>query len=491
MMRFTLLLLLASGAAFGAALPPARPNIVLIIADDLAWDDLGAFGHPTVRTPHLDRLAREGMRFTRAFVTASSCSPSRSSLITGRYPHNTDAEQLHWPLPAAQTTFCEPLRAAGYWIGAAGKWHLGEDAKRRFDRVREADPAGYMLTAGKGQPARMSMAQHGDVQSGCTDWVPLLRERPRDRPFFLWLAALDPHRDYEDRISDDPTRPENVIVPRHLPDTPAVRREFAMYYDEIERLDRFVGDVLAELETQGVANSTIVVFLSDNGRPFPRDKTSLFDGGIKTPLIVRWPGHATPGSTCDRLVSAVDLAPGFLGAAGVAPASSMQGRSFLPLLTNPSGPIRSEIFAEQNWHDYEHRSRAVRTENFKLIVNDYTDTPLTPGADAVRGVAYREMQRLEAAGQLSDFQQQCFIVPRPAIELYDLRYDPGEFANLAAVPAYAPVVAELSAKLTQWRKETGDVAPARRTPDEFDRESGAPLPNRKRPRANKAEMTRG
>src|SRR5687767_13708624 len=125
MRTILLLLLLASGASLGAASSSSRPNIVLIIADDLAWDDLGAFGHPTLRTPHIDRLAREGMRFTRAYVTASSCSPSRASLITGRYPHNTDAEQLHWPLPAGQTTVCEPLRAAGYWTGAAGKWHLG------------------------------------------------------------------------------------------------------------------------------------------------------------------------------------------------------------------------------------------------------------------------------------------------------------------------------------------------------------------------------
>jgi hypothetical protein len=126
-----------------------------------------------------------------------------------------------------------------------------------------------------------------------------------------------------------------------------------------------------------------------------------------------------------------------------------------------------------------------------LIVNDYTDAPLTPGADAVRGVAYREMQRLRAAGQLTELQQQCFTVPRPAIELYDLRHDPGEFHNIATVPAYAPVLAELSAKLGQWRKDTSDVAPVRRTPDEFDRETGAPLPNRKRPRASKAEMMRG
>src|SRR5688572_14787116 len=189
--RFLFLCSLAIAATLDAA-ESSRPNIVLIIADDLAWDDLGAFGHPTLRTPHLDRLAREGMRFDAAFVTASSCSPSRASLITGRYPHSTDAEQLHWPLPSAQATLLEPLRSAGYWAGAAGKWHLGEDAKRRFDRVREADPAGYMITAGQGKEAKIAMQQQGDLQSGCMDWIPLLRERPRERPFFVWLAALDP-----------------------------------------------------------------------------------------------------------------------------------------------------------------------------------------------------------------------------------------------------------------------------------------------------------
>ena len=136
-------------ASATAAEGPKRPNVVLIIADDMAWDDCGAYGNPKVRTPNIDRLAREGMRFDRAFVTASSCSPSRSSIITGRYPHNTDAEELHWPLPPEQVTFVEKLKASGYWTAAAGKWHLGNAVKDRFDVVREADPSGFQLPAGK------------------------------------------------------------------------------------------------------------------------------------------------------------------------------------------------------------------------------------------------------------------------------------------------------------------------------------------------------
>lgn len=121
----------------------ARPNVVLIIADDLAWDDNGAYGNQKVGTPKIDRLAREGLKFSRAFVTISSCSPSRSSLITGRYPHSTDAEQLHWPLPPEQVTFVEKLKAAGYWTAASGKWHLGEAVKDRFDMVDDPGEAGF------------------------------------------------------------------------------------------------------------------------------------------------------------------------------------------------------------------------------------------------------------------------------------------------------------------------------------------------------------
>ena len=126
-----------------------RPNIVFIIADDMAWDDSGAYGNPEVPTPNIDRLASQGMRFDKAFLTASSCSPSRSSIITGRYPHNTDAEELHWPLPAEQITFVEKLRDGGYWTAAAGKWHLGDAVRDRFDVVRETDTSGFQLPSGK------------------------------------------------------------------------------------------------------------------------------------------------------------------------------------------------------------------------------------------------------------------------------------------------------------------------------------------------------
>ncbi|MBT5926246.1 MAG: sulfatase-like hydrolase/transferase, partial [Verrucomicrobia bacterium] len=194
-----------------------RPNIILIIADDLAWDDSEPYGHTTIRTPNLTRMATAGMRFDRAFLTISSCSASRSSLITGKYPHRTDAEQLHWPLPGNQVTFVELLRKAGYWTAAAGKWHLGNEIKDRFDRIWEADTSGFQLPSGKAAEAgKFQETAIGDAKSGCSDWLTALNARPKDQPFFLWLAALDPHRPYDEGILENPHSVDDVQLPPYV-----------------------------------------------------------------------------------------------------------------------------------------------------------------------------------------------------------------------------------------------------------------------------------
>lgn len=473
----TVAALLAVGFAAGAQ-PAARPNVVLIIADDLAWNDLGAFGNAAVRTPNIDRLARGGLRFDRAFVTASSCSPSRASLITGRYPHSTDAEQLHWPVPAGQVTFVEQLKAAGYWTGASGKWHLGDALKNRFDVVDDVGEAGFQT-----DPKTGRMLAKDD--SGAQGWLPLLQRRPKERPFFAWLAALDPHRDYVENAIGRPHDPATVIVPPYLPDVPEVRRDLALYYDEIARLDDYVGKVMAELEREGVADNTVVMFLSDNGRPFPRDKTTLYDSGIRTPLIASWPRGVKPGGRTSSLVSSVDVAPTVLELAGLKSPASVQGRSFAAVLRDPSRTIREEIFAEKNWHDFEDRARAVRTARFKYIRNFYEDLPLTPPADAVRSPSFEAMKRLRDVGALAPAQMRVFAAPRPAEELYDTEADPHELRNLAGEAAHVTTLKALRAKLEAWQQATGDAAPSARTPDEFDREAGTPLPTRKRPRAGK------
>jgi arylsulfatase A-like enzyme len=431
-----------------AAAPLARPNFIVFIADDMGFDDCGANGGPQVGTPHIDRLAREGLRFTRAFLTCSSCSPSRASIITGRYPHNTGAEQLHWPLPAEQVTFMQVLRSSGYWTAAAGKWHLGQAVKPQLDEVAE------------GRADR---------------WLPTFRKRPTDKPFCLWLASTDPHRPYKPGASQPPHDPGKVVVPPYLPDVAETRAELALYYDAISRLDRNMGEVLDELAGSGQAENTFILFITDNGQPFPRAKTTVYDSGIKTPFIIRWPERVRGGGTCASLVSSIDIAPTITELAGIPRSASFQGVSLVPLLTDPEASVRSFIVAEHNWHDYTAYDRAVRTERFAYIRNGYLDLPATPPADAVGGTAFQAMRRLRDEGKLTADQMKPFRVPRPAEELYDLQSDPDELHNVAGDSAYSGELARLRKLLDQWQQETRDRMPRERTPDGFDRNTGARL----------------
>lgn len=458
------------------------PNIVFIIADDMSWDDTSVYGHPDIKTPNLEKLANQGMRFDQAFLTTSSCSPSRASIITGKYPHSTDAEQLHWPLPADQITFVEKLREAGYWTGQAGKWHLGDAVRDRFDVIMDVSTSGFQLSSEGEQ-----MVQQ-ENKSGSRDWLELLRSRPENKPFFLWLASLDPHRDYENGIIDDPHSTDEVRVPPYLPDTEKVREDLALYYDEITRLDSYVGKVMDELERQGVAENTLVLFISDNGRPFPRDKTTLYDGGIKTPWIVRWPGHIKSGTYSESLVSVIDIAPTFLKLAGIDPGSQFRGRDFSPILQNPERTIRDFIYAEDHWHDFEDFTRAVRTRRFKYIRNFYPDLPNTPPADALRSPTFQQMRELKDAGSLTEAQRSVFKAPRPEEELYDVKNDSFELNNLASDPAYADTLDKMRHLMEQIRSQTNDSIPEERTPDEFDRQTGEPNEFRIRPRPSKAKM---
>jgi len=482
--RSNLFLLLSSAALLSCCTsrPDPRPNIILIIADDMAWDDCGAFGNPNIRTPNIDRLAGLGMRFDNAFLTCSSCSPSRSSVITGKYPHNTGAEQLHWPLPAGQLTFTELLRTSGYWTGAAGKWHLGDAVKDRFDLILEPGSDGFILPTSDPGAAKSMVAEN---KSGCEDWITLLNKRDKDKPFFLWLAAFDPHRDYEENAISIPHLPGEVRVPPYLPDIPEVRKDLALYYDEISRLDSFIGMVMDEIANQGLSENTLFIFISDNGRPFPRDKTTLYDGGIKTPLIVCWQGKVKPGTSTESLVSSVDIAPTLLSLAGVSVPAQMEGKSFLPLLNSPDTMIREYIYAEDHWHDYEDLTRAVRSASFKYIRNDYPDLPATPPADAGRSITCQAMDRLYKETKLNNFQLNTYLTPRPKEELYNLSDDPFELKNLAGDTAYDSVLVHYRKVMDEWSEQSNFKIPSYRTPDEFDRVTGEPTENRIRPRPDK------
>jgi N-sulfoglucosamine sulfohydrolase len=432
-----------------------RLNFVVIVADDVAWDDIGAFGHPTIRTPNLDVLARMGLRFTNAFLTTSSCSPARCSILTGRYPHSTGAADLHDPLPSDQVTFVERLREAGYYTASAGKWHMGNAALARFDRVR----------------------REAGVSSGAEFWLQTIRERPPDRPYFLWLASLDAHLPHEKGTIPEPYRLADVVVPGVLPDLPEIRADLALYYEEVSRLDDNVGAVLTELASpRNDARHTVVIFLSDGGRPFPGCKATVYDRGVKTPLIIRLPEVVKAGAVSASLVSTVDIAPTILDLAGLPIPKTMQGVTFAPVLRDPAAEVRTYVVAEQNWHDYAVRQRAIRTKTMEYIRNFYPELPDTPPADTVRARTYQMMERLRDGGRLTSAQMNCFVHPRAPEELYDVLADPEESRNLAGDPERRPALRDLAAMLTRWQTETEDATPRERRPDEYDRETGARLP---------------
>ena len=428
-----------------------QTNFVIFIADDMAWEDCGAYGHRKIRTPHIDALAREGMRFDRAYLTCSSCSPSRCSILTGRYPHSTGAGELHLPLPADQTLFTTPLRKSGYWTAAVGKWHLGEAV---------ADQVDYRKAS---KPAAMGEA-----------WVQALRSRPKDRPFFLWAAHSDPHRGYQPGAVDPPHTREDVVVPPFFPDTPAVRDDLALYYDEISRFDEHIGMVLDELVGQGVEKSTFVLVISDNGRPFPHCKTRVHVPGVRTPFVVRWPGSVRAGSTSAAVVSTVDIGPTLLDVAQLSQLNSFQGFSLKRVLLDPKATVRPYAFAEHNWHDYRAFERAVQGGKYCYIRNWLPNVAGTPPADAVRSPTYLAMQQLHAEGKLQPAQQGCFETPRPTEFLYDVGSDPHCINNRANDPKLAETLGRMRAALADWQKTTNDHFPgeSKLTPDGFDRTTG-------------------
>jgi arylsulfatase A-like enzyme len=350
------------------------------------------------------------------------------------------------PLPADQVLFAGKLQDAGYFTAVAGKYHIGPP-REEFDSI------------------------YGGRPSGCEKWVQALQNRPKDKPFFLWLAALDPHRAYQPNTIPEPHDPENVIVPPYLPDNDSTRKDLALYYDEISRMDSYIGKVMEELKRQGEDENTVVIYMTDNGRPFPRCKTRLYDSGIKTPFIVRWPQKIKTGRT-DALVSVIDIAPTFCELAGAEISETFQGVSFAPIFADRETQTRKYIAGEHNWHDYQSHERAVRNKNFLYIRNEFPELNASPPADAVRSITYQKMIELYEAGELNENQLDCFITPRPAEELYDVVNDPYQLNNLAGNEDYKEELKEMSDLLGMWIIKYEDSVPDNPTPDKFDRWRG-------------------
>jgi len=430
-----------------------KPNFVFIIADDVSRDDLGCYGNTEVKTPNIDRIAAAGIRFTNVFLTASSSSPSRNSIITGRYPHNTGGAELHSLPPDYMVSFPELLKQSGYYSVQAGKFHMGDYARRGFNIINENNKL------------------NGD--GGEELWVKCLQERPPDKPFFMWFAAYDAHRVWGPNQFSDMHDPDKITPPFYLVNGRKTREDLGKYYDEVARFDHYIGLVYEELVRQNVVRNTVIIIMADNGRPFPHSKTRANDRGLGTPFIVHWPeGIGEEPKVCSSMVSSIDIAPTILDVAGISIPDHVQGYSFAGLLTKPHKSFRKYIFGEHNWHDYEAHERMVRTKDYLYILNSRPQFPQSGPADAVGSPSYEELDSLRKANSLTSQQVDIFTAPRPNEELYSNNSDPDQFDNLADNKSYRKKLVRLRSVLQEWMKETGDNIPENLTHDWYLREPG-------------------
>ncbi len=454
---FSIFLLLFSKVTFGQqkGSPKSKPNVIVFIADDVSVKDLGSYDNSFVQTPNIDFLARNGVQFNNAILTTSSCSPSRISIMTGRYPHNTGAAELHTEPKKNFKSIASELNDKGYYTGSAGKWHMGELIKGGFEKIHEdAD-------------------ENGD--GGEDMWIPSLRERDKNKPFFFWFASYDAHRVWGENRFSDTHAIDEIEVPTTLVDNDSTRIDLVNYYDEIKRFDFHIGEVIEELKRQEIFENTVIIVMADNGRPFPRDKTRMYDSGMKTPLIVHWPKGIENAEESNSLVSSVDIAPTILDICNVNPPESFQGKSFKIVFTNPEIKFRNYAFAEHNWHDHEAHERMIRTKEYIYILNFRPDLPNQGPADALNSASFRSLLKEKNEGNLTDVQSDIFLAPRPTEELFYVKNDPVQTQNLISNSNYTDIKVNLKKVLLEWMEETCDNVPEKLTPDWYTRDTGKKL----------------
>ncbi|MBS3764178.1 MAG: sulfatase [Planctomycetes bacterium] len=403
------------------------PNILLITTHDLGTY-MGCYGWDSaLRTPHLDRVAREGVRFENQFCTAPYCSPSRGSIMSGKYPHKNGLMglvNLGWDMPLDNELLPTLLGEGGYETFLFGFQHIASDVSG----------IGYDCVSERGN-------------YGCDAVAPLAaqflkkRSGSAKKPFYAKVGFSEVHRPY--RVSRAPEVDEGTIRPLpFLEDTPGLRKDMAMFYGVIQRMDRAVGHVLDALESAELSDNTVVVFTTDHGIAFPRAKATLYDPGIRTALLMRWPGMVEEDRVVDELISNVDLLPTLLDITGVPVPSDLDGRSFWPLLQGESYEPREAVFAEKNTSPDDIK-RCVRTPRYKYIRNCNTGPRLELPTD------------IEVTATRGDMGEE-HLKPRPPVELYDLETDPWEKNNLAGDDDYDSVEEQMQKRLKRILRETDD-----------------------------------
>jgi choline-sulfatase len=456
-------------ATSAGAEEPRRPNVLWIVGDDFAPYVCGAYGNQVVKTPNIDRLAAEGMRFDRAYCNSPVCTASRQSFLTGRYPRTLGVTQLSTSLPAGETTLAELLKQAGYDTAAIGKMHFNSDLKHGFDlRIDLADHRQHLQKVGRQplpegvavlptwrpfrDPARVwlngMVHPFGAVDADMAgtyfagEAARYLQEK-RDRPFFLMVSFYEPHSPFHFPVEyRGRHKPESFAIPRPGPEddaqVPAVFRDLtdgekqgiiASYYTSVEFLDKNVGLVLAALKQAGKERETLVVLIGDHGYMLGQhgrfEKHCCFEPAVRAPLVMRYPGKIKPEQSTRALAEFIDIVPTVLTFCGEKVPPAVQGKSLSPLLEGQTDSHRERVFVEYA----ENEEAMVRTPRWKLIY----------------GTGKRERQDGYTTGK---------PLPGRTVRLYDLENDPDEMKNLAATPEYARRVEEMTNQLAEHLKRT-------------------------------------
>lgn len=413
-----------------------KPNMVLFLADDCSYYDLGVYGSKNSKTPNIDKFASEGMLFTKGYQAAPMSSPTRHNLYTGLWPVKTGAYPNHTMAKEGTKSIVHHLQPAGYRIALIGKSHVSPDEVFPFEYVP--------LTKSND----LNFEAIDKFISSCTK---------SNTPFCLFVTSNQSHTPWNkgDASQFDPTK---IKLPPFYVDTENLRKDFCRYLAEVNYMDAEFGKVLEKIDKYEQRNNTVVVYLSEQGNSLPFAKWTCYDAGVHSAYVVRWPGKVQPGSISDAMVEYVDIAPTFVDIAGMKPVSKMDGKSIVPVLTGKKKEHKQYTYSLQTTRGIYDGSdfygiRAVADKKYRYIVNFTPDAVFNN--TEVKGKNFQEWLRLavtDAKAKELTYKYQH----RPAIELYDVEHDPYCMVNLADKPAYRKTITRLDKKLKAWMKECGD-----------------------------------
>lgn len=410
-----------------------RPNIVFVIADDCTFRDLGCYGGQA-HTPHIDSLAKQGMRFTQCFQAAPMCSPTRHNIYTGLYPVKSGAYPNHTRVNPGTKTIVQHLGKLGYRVAQSGKTHVAPAQAFQWEKI------------GKGNNPDFALAEK--FVADCTS---------KNDPFCLLLCSNEPHTPWnKGDASQYP--PNKILLPPNFADTPETREAMSHYLAEVTYFDGQVGETLTMLAKHGLEGNTLLIVVSEQGSSFPFAKWTCYDSGLQSGMIARWPGKIARGSVNQALVEYVDLLPTFIEVAGGIPGKTLQGKSLLDVFAGDQ-THKQYVFGEMTTKGINSGSkhfgiRSVRSKQFKYIWNFTPDVEFQCAASVT--AVFQSWQGLASTGDAHAKDLVTRYQKRPGIELYDIQQDPYEMVNLAEDPQYDAVKTEMKKELDRWMRECND-----------------------------------